>query len=61
MPICLIGLISPISPMSNIYWESFKTFFNIGIFTLGGGYAMIPLIEAEVVDKHRWVSVTVAS
>ena len=56
MPICLIGLISPISPMSNIYWESFKTFFNIGIFTLGGGYAMIPLIEAEVVDKHRWVS-----
>ena len=42
--------------MSNIYWESFKTFFKIGIFTLGGGYAMIPLIEAEVVDKHKWVS-----
>jgi chromate transporter len=34
----------------------FKTFFKIGMFTLGGGYAMIPLIEAEVVDKHRWVS-----
>ena len=33
--------------MSNIYWESFKTFFKIGIFTLGGGYAMIPL--------NRWV------
>ena len=42
--------------MSNIYWESFKTFFKIGMFTLGGGYAMIPIIEAEVVDKHRWVS-----
>ena len=46
--------------MSNIYWESFKTFFKIGIFTLGGGYAMIPLIEEEVVNKevvnkHRWV------
>ena len=41
---------------SNIYSESFKTFFKIGIFTLGGGYAMIPLIEAEVVDKHKWVS-----
>lgn len=33
----------------------FSTFFKIGMFTLGGGYAMIPIIEAEVVDKHRWV------
>ena len=40
----------------NIYWESFKTFFKIGIFTLGGGYAMIPLIEEEVVNKRQWVS-----
>ena len=40
----------------NIYWESFRTFFKIGIFTLGGGYAMIPLIEEEVVNRHRWVS-----
>ena len=40
----------------NIYWDSFKTFFHIGLFTLGGGYAMIPLIEAEVVDKRHWVS-----
>ena len=40
----------------NIYWESFKTFFKIGIFTLGGGYAMIPLIEEEVVNKKQWVS-----
>jgi len=40
----------------NIYWDSFKTFFKIGIFTLGGGYAMIPLIEEEVVNHHRWVS-----
>lgn len=41
--------------MSNVYWESFRTFFKIGIFTLGGGYAMIPLIEEEVVNRHRWV------
>ena len=34
----------------------FSTFFKIGAFTLGGGYAMIPIIEAEVVDKHRWIS-----
>ena len=40
----------------HIYWESFKTFFHIGIFTLGGGYAMIPLIEEEVVNKKQWVS-----
>jgi chromate transporter len=40
----------------SIYWDSFKTFFRIGLFTLGGGYAMIPLIEAEVVDKHKWLS-----
>lgn len=39
----------------SIYWQSFKTFFKIGAFTLGGGYAMIPIIEAEVVDKHRWI------
>ena len=37
------------------YWELFRTFFRIGIFTLGGGYAMIPLIEEEVVNRHKWV------
>ena len=36
--------------------EAFKTFFKIGIFTLGGGYAMIPLIEEEVVNRHRWAT-----
>ena len=36
--------------------EAFKTFFKIGIFTLGGGYAMIPLIEEEVVNRKQWVS-----
>jgi len=39
----------------NIYWESFKTFFKIGLFTIGGGYAMIPLIEAEVIDRKKWI------
>lgn len=37
-------------------YELLKTFFKIGLFTLGGGYAMIPLIETEVVDKHKWVT-----
>ena len=42
--------------MDKFYWESFKTFFRIGAFTIGGGYAMIPLIETEVVDRHRWLT-----
>ena len=41
--------------MDRFYWESFKTFFRMGAFTIGGGYAMIPLIESEVVDKHKWI------
>lgn len=39
----------------NFYWTSFKTFFKIGAFTLGGGYAMIPIIQSEVVDKKKWI------
>ena len=39
-----------------MYKGLFTTFFKIGIFTLGGGYAMIPLIEEEVVNKKQWVS-----
>jgi chromate transporter len=38
-----------------MHYALLKTFFKIGAFTLGGGYAMIPMIEAEVVDKHRWI------
>ncbi|KOA21290.1 putative chromate transport protein [Clostridium homopropionicum DSM 5847] len=33
----------------------FISFFKIGAFTFGGGYAMIPIIEAEVVNKKRWL------
>lgn len=36
--------------------ELFATFFKIGFFTIGGGYAMIPLIEEEVVSKHQWIT-----
>lgn len=35
--------------------EIFLVFFKIGSFTIGGGYAMIPLIEKEVVDKKGWI------
>ena len=40
----------------NIYFEAFKIFFKIGAFTIGGGYAMVVLIEHEIVDKHKWLS-----
>ena len=33
----------------------FSTFFRIGVFTLGGGYAMLPIIERDVVDKYHWI------
>ncbi|MDD3308122.1 MAG: chromate transporter [Acetobacterium sp.] len=33
----------------------FTTFFKIGLFTFGGGYAMIPLIEYEIVERHHWI------
>ena len=34
----------------------FLTFFKIGAFTFGGGYAMIPLIQKEIVEKHGWMT-----
>ncbi|HHX49262.1 MAG TPA: chromate transporter [Clostridiales bacterium] len=39
----------------NIYLDLFLSFFKIGLFTIGGGYAMIPLISSTVVDKG-WIS-----
>lgn len=36
--------------------ELFWTFFKIGAFTIGGGYAMIPLMEQEIVDKRKWLN-----
>ena len=39
-----------------IYLELFFTFFKIGLFTFGGGYAMISLIERDVVVKRKWMT-----
>lgn len=39
----------------NLYLQIFTTFAKIGAFTIGGGYAMIPLIQEEVVNKKRWI------
>ena len=37
-------------------WKLFLTFFKIGAFTFGGGYAMIPLIQKEAVETNGWVT-----
>ena len=39
-----------------IYIELFTTFFFIGMFTIGGGYAMLSLIQTQVVTRHEWIS-----
>lgn len=40
----------------NLYLEAFGIFFKIGAFTIGGGYAMVPLIENEIVTKRKWIA-----
>ena len=37
------------------YCELYWSFFKIGTFTIGGGYAMLPLMQREVVEQHRWM------
>ncbi|WP_303011444.1 chromate transporter [uncultured Bacteroides sp.] len=39
-----------------IYLQLFYTFFKIGLFGFGGGYAMLSMIQGEVVTRHEWVS-----
>lgn len=37
-------------------WELFVTFAGVGAMTFGGGYAMIPILERELVEKHGWTT-----
>ena len=37
-----------------IYWELFVTFFRMGAITFGGGYAMLPILQREVVEGRGW-------
>lgn len=39
----------------SLYLEIFFSFFKIGMVTIGGGYAMIPIIQDEIVNKKRWI------
>ena len=38
------------------FFEMFLSFFKIGLFTFGGGYAMLALIESELVEKKKWIN-----
>lgn len=40
----------------NIYADLFLTFARIGTFTFGGGYAMLPMLQSEIVDKKHWAT-----
>lgn len=37
-------------------WQLFATFFKTGLFTFGGGYAMIAILQEELVDKKKWIT-----
>lgn len=41
-----------------IYLELLWSFFQIGLFSIGGGYAAMPLIQNQVVDIHSWLTMT---
>lgn len=42
----------------NMYWNLFITFFKIGAFTFGGGWAMISIMEKEIVHRNHWIEKT---
>ena len=40
----------------NIYLDLFLTFAKMGVMTFGGGYAMLPILQREIVQKKKWAS-----
>ena len=39
-----------------LLWQLFAAFARVGVMTFGGGYAMIPILEREIVDRHGWAT-----
>ena len=39
-----------------IYWQLFLSFVQVGMFSIGGGYAAMPLIQSQVVEQHAWLT-----
>ena len=49
---CRTGMGMKMSSLLELYW----TFVKIGCVTFGGGYAMLPILERELVDKRQWTT-----
>jgi len=41
---------------ASILWQLYIVFFRVGFFTIGGGYAMLPMLRKEVVEKYKWAT-----
>lgn len=52
----LIGVVIEKRMEMKLLVELYFTFFKLGLFTFGGGYAMLPLIQREVIEKKHWAS-----
>ena len=39
-----------------VLWDLYVSWFKMGLFTFGGGYAMLPMIQKEVIEKHHWAT-----
>ena len=40
----------------NLYLDLFLTFARVGVCTFGGGYAMLPILQREIVEKKKWAT-----
>ena len=38
-----------------LLWQIYTSFFRVGLFTIGGGYAMLPMFEREIIKKRGWI------
>jgi chromate transporter len=47
-----------ITRLKNVRFELFWSFFKIGLLSIGGGYAAMPIIQNQVIDIHHWLTMT---
>ena len=44
--------------MLTLLWQLYWSFFQVGLFSIGGGYAALPLIQQQVIDAHGWLTMS---
>lgn len=54
----LMRIISNREEILMIYLQLFLSFFQVGLFSFGGGYAAVPLIQNSIVEQHGWLSLS---